>query len=75
MYFRLSGQFDTYGVNHQRAVTSGIRYALAKAGKVSELRVSSILVCCYFIVFATLLDVPKSSDKKEIDDLLGTAPH
>ena len=45
MYFRLSGKYDTYGINHQRAVTNGIRDALAKAGRISELRVSSILVC------------------------------
>ena len=44
MYFRLEGQFDAYGVKDQRSLTNGIRDTLAMVGKISKLRVSSVLV-------------------------------
>ena len=49
MYFRLNGQFDKFGVTNQRSLTNALRDSLSKAGKVSKLRVSSILVCQLYI--------------------------
>ena len=49
MYFRLNGQFDKLGVTNQRGLTNALRDSLSKAGKISKLRVSSILVCQLYI--------------------------
>ena len=45
MYFRLNGLFDKYGSANQRSLTSAIRNTLSSFGRISRLRVSSILVC------------------------------
>eukprot|EP00795_Rhopilema_esculentum_P010656 gene10656-19398_t len=44
MYFRLSGQYDSFGAEHQRSLTNSIRNSLAKAAGISKLRVSSVLI-------------------------------
>lgn len=44
IYFRLDGKYDDYGVKDQRSLTKAIRLSLSSAGRVTKLRVSSVLI-------------------------------